>query len=643
MQTTTRSFNSGGEYVYAGTAAQSTGTGLPGTVSKLTINNAAGVTLSQSTSVSGTLNMATPSTDTSVGSGVLTLGSGTTLTVASGGTATFGAYPRLAGAGNFTLASGASVKTANANGLANGTSSGSVRISGTRSLTTGANYTYNGTVAQTIGNNVPGTVANLTIDNAAGVTMTNPFAVSGTATFSSGSLASGTRTLTISNGGTAVFGASSVFTGAGTFTLSNGATLKTAHTGGLGYPGTATGSVQSTNATFDSGASYVYNGTAAQVTGAILSGSCKNFTVDNAAGVTTSAGFTVTGTATFGNGNLTVPSGTFQCTGTAVFGATPIMTGNGTGRFTGILKTANLNGISSSGSMGSVQTGTRIFGTTASYVYNGAAAQSTGTGLPAPVSNLTVDNVAGVTLTSPTTVTNALTMTNGVLTTSSNTVTLNASTGSISESETSYVTGTVQQTQNLSADGTTYNFGNMGLQLTPSGATLPGSTLAVRKTGTAATNVNGSTGILRYFTITPTVNTGLDVTLEMGYRDGELNGLSEGTMSVYKATSSPSGPWVAQPSANTTRDAIANTVTQTGLTDFSVWTLGVEGPLPVELTAFTAEREGDAARLRWRTASEKNSAAFEVERSHDGKAFERIGTVAAQGNSSRPQRLHLSG
>lgn len=39
-------------------------------------------------------------------------------------------------------------------------------------------------------------------------------------------------------------------------------------------------------------------------------------------------------------------------------------------------------------------------------------------------------------------------------------------------------------------------------------------------------------------------------------------------------------------------------------------------------------------RLAWATASEKNSAAFDVERSLDGFGFERLGTVTATGSSN---------
>ncbi|MGI4870227.1 MAG: FG-GAP-like repeat-containing protein [Janthinobacterium lividum] len=57
-------------------------------------------------------------------------------------------------------------------------------------------------------------------------------------------------------------------------------------------------------------------------------------------------------------------------------------------------------------------------------------------------------------------------------------------------------------------------------------------------------------------------------------------------------------------------------------------------PLPVTLTAFTAQAQGSAAvQLAWTTASETNSARFEVERSADGVSFGNIGQVAAAGTS----------
>ncbi|MBF9223212.1 beta strand repeat-containing protein [Hymenobacter ruricola] len=69
---------------------------------------------------------------------------------------------------------------------------------------------------------------------------------------------------------------------------------------------------------------------------------------------------------------------------------------------------------------------------------------------------------------------------------------------------------------------------------------------------------------------------------------------------------------------------------------------GAATPLPVTLSAFTATLVDPAAvRLAWATATEKNSASFEVERSLDGERFTAIGTVAAAGSSATAHRYAL--
>ena len=66
-------------------------------------------------------------------------------------------------------------------------------------------------------------------------------------------------------------------------------------------------------------------------------------------------------------------------------------------------------------------------------------------------------------------------------------------------------------------------------------------------------------------------------------------------------------------------------------------------PLPVELTTFTAQPAvPTAVRLAWATASEKNSNQFDVERSPNGNTFEKVGEVAAAGNSSAPRTYGLT-
>jgi uncharacterized repeat protein (TIGR01451 family) len=60
-------------------------------------------------------------------------------------------------------------------------------------------------------------------------------------------------------------------------------------------------------------------------------------------------------------------------------------------------------------------------------------------------------------------------------------------------------------------------------------------------------------------------------------------------------------------------------------------------PLPVVLSAFTATAVANRdAQLAWTTASELNSAAFEVERSFDGTTFTKLGQLAAKGTTLSP-------
>jgi hypothetical protein len=92
------------------------------------------------------------------------------------------------------------------------------------------------------------------------------------------------------------------------------------------------------------------------------------------------------------------------------------------------------------------------------------------------------------------------------------------------------------------------------------------------------------------------------------------------------------------PIAATAANLALNTVTF-NMPSFSQTVIGTVGssPLPVELTDFTAEYKAGTVAVAWHTASEKNSQHFDVERSLDGKLFERIGTVAAARTSSTPR------
>lgn len=60
----------------------------------------------------------------------------------------------------------------------------------------------------------------------------------------------------------------------------------------------------------------------------------------------------------------------------------------------------------------------------------------------------------------------------------------------------------------------------------------------------------------------------------------------------------------------------------------------VPGTMPLTLLDFTAGEDNEKIELRWVTASEINVDRFEIEKSKDGAAFQKIGTLTARGNNS---------
>lgn len=63
-------------------------------------------------------------------------------------------------------------------------------------------------------------------------------------------------------------------------------------------------------------------------------------------------------------------------------------------------------------------------------------------------------------------------------------------------------------------------------------------------------------------------------------------------------------------------------------------TVNSSSPLPVTLTSFTASRQSSNVYVKWATATEKNNAYFEVQRSNDGKSFTAVGKVTGNGTTA---------
>jgi hypothetical protein len=113
-------------------------------------------------------------------------------TVNNGATLLMGSYP-MTGGGSFTLSPGAGLGIGHANGI-----NGNIAVTGSKAISTGADYIYNGTTAQAAGALLPATINSLTVNNTVGsVTLSQVTTVTTSVTLAGGaklSLPKGTST-----------------------------------------------------------------------------------------------------------------------------------------------------------------------------------------------------------------------------------------------------------------------------------------------------------------------------------------------------------------------------------------------------------------------------------------------------------------
>ncbi len=430
---------------------------------------------------------------------------------------------------------------------------------------------------------------------------------------------SAVRTLTVANdftvsGGTFDFtddASNGVLNVAGNFSLSAGTITETSGNGGVG------------NVYFNKSGTQLYTKTGGAISNSV------NFTVDSASILSMGANILT------GGGNFTLLRG-------------------------GGLMMGDANGITSTGASGNVQvTGTRSFSTGADYTYNGSSAQNTGSGLPATVHNLTLNNSSGLALTKTVTVSNVLTLTSGIFTTNSNQINVtNTATASVTGySPSSYIVGNLDRSVTGTASydyplGTSTNYEFININL--SGATGFTDILGTFTHANPIANllplvgllVNGAsiTDMLNYgyWTLTPnTTMTGGSYSVTLKEKGHTNSASSPGAYCVLKRHDVLSS-WQSIGTHNNNTQSESGgvaTAVRSGLTSFSHYGIGSGGggALPIELLYFKAKYDADRSIVdfNWATASEINNDYFTVERSTDGKNFEPVLTKPGAGNSTK--------
>ncbi len=476
-----------------------------------------------------------------------------------------------------TIASGASVATttrsfADGTGAGNVTVNGELRIgqtggwnsvftnTGTNTLGDASTVTYNGSSAQVTGAALPSSLANLSLSNTNGVTLSASVWAGTTTVASAVTLATGAHTFT--NSGT--------MTVNGTFQISEG--------------GWATGNP------FTYGAA-----------GKLVFANSTNYGINNdppAYWPSSNSPFDVTVPAagiTLNSINRTI-AGTLTLNGGVV---------NGQG--------LTLNGTTQINTGGYV-TGSPSFGASSTLVYNvGSGGYTSSDEWPssnAPA-NVTVQNATPVILSGSRTVSTALTLTSGKLILGSNNLTVPAISGA---SASAYVVaiGSGELRRTVSSTGSvSLPIGDFS-HYTPAVIFITGANafssayIGGRVTASKHGSNSSTTDYLnRYWSISGNGITAPIYNVSLNYVDTDIAG-TEGNIYLGKYDTG----WILANAA----DVAANTISGTGFTAFSDFTGGENNVMPVELSSFRAVGKGNTVELKWNTATELNNHGFDVER-----------------------------
>ena len=339
------------------------------------------------------------------------------------------------------------------------------------------------------------------------------------------------------------------------------------------------------------------------------------------------------------NGNLTIEAGTSFATTTNLISLRGNLVNNGNVKFTG--DNLFINGINP-------QT---ISGTALGLT---ADASSLGTSV-----TVQINNPAGLTLATPVRVNGTLQLTNGlVATTAANVLTLvsNATGGSAN----SFVNGPLARVTGPVAATTVFPVGK-GTAYRPLTLNATAQTSTTTYTGEIFNTSARTSGLdggltrvsnIRYATVTPDAQpTGFSGTLTMTFGIDDFVNYPQDLSFVMAKRDGGNWQNIGRTTATGTDSGglpVSGDLTSGTFTSFSDFSLAstapasnnalnTSNPLPVELSAFSAQRQADnTVAVKWTTASEKNSARFEVQRSLGGREFSTIATVVAIGNSTQP-------
>jgi len=189
--------------------------------------------------------------------------------------------------------------------------------------------------------------------------------------------------------------------------------------------------------------------------------------------------------------------------------------------------------------------------------------------------------------------------------------------------------------------------GNIIAQVYPNGNILGNTTASFYLNGLAVRQSGNIYYLDRNITITPTTQPSDILTTRLYFKNAELNALaavaggaaradlnSTKTAQTCDASAAVAsgGDFISQAANGGYEEDHYVDVNNSSYSTFYLHKGG--NALPVNLVAFTAQRNGRANKLSWTTNQEINTSHFVIEHSTDGRHFDAIGQVATAGSAS---------
>jgi hypothetical protein len=326
---------------------------------------------------------------------------------------------------------------------------------------------------------------------------------------------------------------------------------------------------------------------------------------------------------------------------------TNVLSGNGnfTANAGSVVRTGNASGLTSTGGItGSVQvSGTRTY--SGRVEYNGTVAQSTGNVISV-IDSVVINNINGVSLSNSRSM-NWVSLQNGTLMLGNNDLTINAGGTIVGGTGNNFImtngSGNLRRTVANNATNVLFPIGSnayapVQVQMTVGSTTDVISARVfngVLSGGATGSNVSTSM-VNRSWVLSEAVAGGSNATVTVQWQDTmESGGFNRNLCGVAYYQNTPAS-WVAPQTFGASTGTNPYTRSRSGMTVFSVFTVVDNAgavSVPVEMVSLTATSVQEDVVVSWQTASERNSSHYEVERSTDGKRYEKVGEVESVHNS----------